>query len=70
MCAIHINGVRSITIDESYFENNGYNPKIENSEYSQNSEHTIVMDLNTSSIDIHSNIFRSNKDESGAIISI
>ena len=66
--AIYIRNTRGLTVANSYFEGNGYRLP-ERFPY-EGTPNTITIDRNNTSIKLHDNIMRVNRDDEGALVSI
>jgi hypothetical protein len=66
--AIFTQNTRGLTINNSYFEGNGY--RMPDRFPFEGTPNTITIDRNNTSIKIHDNIMRVNRDDEGALISI
>lgn len=66
--AIYIQNTRGLTINNSYFEGNGY--RLPDRFPFDGFPNTISIDRNNTSVSIHDNIMRVNRDDEGALISI
>jgi hypothetical protein len=70
--AVYVRGCRSLTINNSYFEGNGYEPDSGAWKYFDFDQpaNTIQLDYACTSVNIHDNIFRSNRSGQGAVIAV
>ncbi len=68
--AIYIRGTLSFTINNSYFEGNGYRDAHPDLFAVTGSADTIHLDYSCKQVTIHDNILRQNKDAEGALISV
>ncbi len=66
--AIYVRHTRGLTINNSYFEGNGY--RLEEHFPYEGIPNTVHLDMNNLAISIHDNIFRANLDDEGALLSI
>ena len=68
--AIFVRGGNSLTINNCYFEGNGYKGKHKDLFNVQGWANTIHLDYSCTHVNVHDNIFRANLDQEGACLSI
>jgi len=68
--AIFVRGGSSLTINNCYFEGNGYKSKHQDLFNVQGWANTLHLDYSCTHVNVHDNIFRANLDQEGAALSI
>jgi len=68
--AIFVRGGNSLTINDCYFEGNGYKDRHQGLFNVQGWANTIHLDYSCTHVNVHDNIFRCNHDKEGAALSI